>query len=144
MLDAIRELGCRAVISQGSAGLGKGPLPEGVIAAGTISHAQLFPRVAAVVHHGGAGTTAVAARSGVPQIIVPHIAAQLYWAERVNLLGLGPPGLRRAGLTSERLVAALHETIGNEILCERAQDLGQQLRSQDATRPSRLRLLSDT
>jgi vancomycin aglycone glucosyltransferase len=49
----------------------------------------LFTRVAAVVHHGGAGTTTTAARAGVPQVVVPQIADQPYWASRVAALGIG-------------------------------------------------------
>jgi vancomycin aglycone glucosyltransferase len=92
LLRAIDTLGCRALISRGWAGLGEVALPETVMAIGAVSHAQLFPRMAAVVHHGGAGTTHTAARAGVPQIAIPHVLDQFYFARRVHELGVGAPG----------------------------------------------------
>jgi sterol 3beta-glucosyltransferase len=77
--------------------------------------------MAAVVHHGGAGTTTSAARAGVPQIVVPHLFDQLYWGGRVSALGLGPPQIPRTRLSAERLAAALREVLENEVIQERAQ-----------------------
>ena len=91
-------------------------------------HAALFPRVAAVVHHGGAGTTTIAARAGVPQLIVPHLLDQYYWAERVRALGLGPPPLPRRRLDAASLAAALATMRGNDVLQERAQQIAGRLR----------------
>jgi vancomycin aglycone glucosyltransferase len=130
LVAAIERLGCRALIGSGWAALGDGPLPAGVLTIGPVSHAALFPRCAAVVHHGGAGTTTTAARAGVPQVVVPHLADQHYWAERVRRLGLGPPPLRRRRLTPARLADALSAVLDNEILAERARDLGRGLRTE--------------
>ena len=60
-----------------------------------VPHELLFPRMAAIVHHGGAGTTSVAAWAGVPQLVVPHLLDQFYWGGRVAQLGLGPSLLPR-------------------------------------------------
>ena len=106
---------------------GAQPLPEGVLAIGSVSHARLFPRMAAIVHHGGAGTTTTAARAGVPQIVVPHLFDQIYWGERVTALGLGPPQIRRTQLSAEGLAAALREVLDNEVIQERAQALAGRL-----------------
>jgi vancomycin aglycone glucosyltransferase len=129
MLRAIELAGCRALVSEGWAGLGREPLPEGVLAIGSVSHASLFPRLAAVVHHGGAGTTTTATRAGVPQIVVSHIFDQVYWGERVAALGAGPPQIPRMQLTAERLAAALREVLENEVIQERARELGGRLRA---------------
>ncbi len=129
VLDALSGLGRRAIIDEGWAGLGAGPLPEGVLAIGPVCHARLFPRLAAAVHHGGAGTTTTAARAGVPQIIVPHVMDQFYWAKRVSALGLGPPALPRTRLTAKRLAQVLAATLDNELLAERARALGERLRA---------------
>jgi UDP:flavonoid glycosyltransferase YjiC (YdhE family) len=128
ILRAIERVGCRALVSEGWAGLAQQALPEGVLAIGSVSHARLFPRLAAVVHHGGAGTTTTAARAGVPQIVVPHLFDQIYWGERVAALGLGPPPIRRTRLSEERLAAALREALENEVIQERARELGVRLR----------------
>ena len=128
LLDALARRGLRAVIARGWAGLGDGPLPEGVTVTDPVSHAALFPRMAGVVHHGGAGTTATAARAGVPQLVMPHLLDQFYWARRVQQLGLGPPPVRRRDFTPERLADALAELAENEVLAERARELGERLR----------------
>jgi UDP:flavonoid glycosyltransferase YjiC (YdhE family) len=129
LLTAIEALGCRALISRGWAGLGDVPLPEGVLGIDGVSHASLFPRLAAVVHHGGAGTTHTAARAGVPQIILPHVLDQFYFARRVAELGIGPPGIPRRKLRVESLIEALRATLDAEIMTERARELGERLAS---------------
>jgi vancomycin aglycone glucosyltransferase len=128
VLEAVSRLGCRALISEGWAGLGCGALPEGVMTVAAASHPTLFRRVAAVVHHGGAGTTTTAARAGAPQVVVPHLLDQHYWAHRVQLLGVAPPPLRRTRFNAERLVETLSATLDNEHLAERARELGERLR----------------
>ena len=128
ILAACLDAGCRALISEGWAGLGSGPLPEGIFVTGPVSHARLFPRVAAVVHHGGAGTTTTAARAGVPQIVVPHVLDQFYWAKRVQMLGLGPPAIPRKRLCAARLADSLVATVENEVLAERAAAFGERVR----------------
>ncbi len=129
ILEAIERSGCRAILSRGWSGLGDGALPEGVFATGSVSHAALFPRVAAVVHHGGAGTTTTAARAGVPQIVVPHMADQFYWAQQVARLGLGPRAIPRRRFGAESLLATLSTTLDNEFLIERASALAARLRT---------------
>ena len=142
LLEAVSALGRRALISRGWAGLGDGPLPEGVFAVGSVSHARLFPRVAAVVHHGGAGTTTTAARAGVPQLVVPHVLDQFYWARRVSRLGLGPPPLPRVRLTAQRLAATLDSMLDNEVLTDRARELGGRLRDAHAAAPDPARIVA--
>jgi UDP:flavonoid glycosyltransferase YjiC (YdhE family) len=132
LLEAVTRCGQRALVSRGWAGLGGGPLPEGVLAVDPVSHARLFPRVAAVVHHGGAGTTTTAARAGVAQIAVPHVLDQFYWARRIHVLGVGPPPIPRRQLSGERLAAALAATLDNELVRERARELGERLRAANA------------
>lgn len=94
---------------------------------GAVPHAALFPRVAAVVHHGGAGTTATAARAGVPQVIVPHMTDQYYAANRVAALGVGPRPVWKARLTTGRLTAALRQATGDETMRQRCAALREAL-----------------
>jgi UDP:flavonoid glycosyltransferase YjiC (YdhE family) len=128
VLDAVQRAGVRAVISEGWAGLGEAALPPDVMVIGPTSHASLFQRVAAVVHHGGAGTTTMAARAGAPQILVPHVLDQFHWAHRVKGLGLGPPAVPRRKLTAEKLATSIRSVLDNEVLTERASVLGERLR----------------
>src|SRR5262245_12188657 len=127
LLSAIDGLGCRALISRGWAGLGEAALPESAMAIDTVSHARLFPRVAAVVHHGGAGTTHTAARAGVPQIVIPHVLDQFYFARRVHEIGVAPPAIPRRKLTAARLAETVRAVLDNELLAERAAAFGREL-----------------
>ena len=99
-----------------------------------VPHPLLFTRLAAVVHHGGSGTTATAALAGVPQIIVPHILDQYYWGERVYRCGLGPKPLRRSQLTAERLAKAISECVSGQRYYGRASEIAEALKKQDSRR----------
>ncbi|MGW4049962.1 glycosyltransferase [Streptomyces sp. NPDC004779] len=88
-VEAARERGLRVIVARGWAGLGAPDDGADCLAVDEVDHRALFPRVAAVVHHGGAGTTAAAARAGVPQVVVPQAGDQPYWADRVAGLGIG-------------------------------------------------------
>jgi len=86
-IEAIRTHGRRVLIGSGWAGL-TASAPDCLVI-GEVNQQALFPRVAAVVHHGGAGTTTAAARAGAPQVVIPQIVDQPYWAGRVAHLGIG-------------------------------------------------------
>jgi vancomycin aglycone glucosyltransferase len=88
-VDAIRAQGRRAIFGRGWADLAQIDDRDDCFIVGEVNHQALFPRVAAVVHHGGAGTTTTAAKAGAPQVVVPQIADQPYWAGRVAALGIG-------------------------------------------------------
>ncbi|TPI19690.1 glycosyltransferase [Mesorhizobium sp. B4-1-1] len=88
-IAAIRAKGLRTVIAHGWAELGPVDDRDDCFAAGEVNQQALFGRVAAVIHHGGAGTTVAAARAGAPQAIVPQIGDQPYWARRAAELGIG-------------------------------------------------------
>jgi len=84
-------------------------------------HLKLFPRMAAVIHHGGAGTTATCAVSGVPQVIVPHVLDQYYWGHRVWRSGLGPRPIKRSALRVRALSDAVHCCVSDKGIRERAE-----------------------
>ena len=110
MLETARALGRRAIVSRGWADLSLPDNEPDCIAIDEINQQALFGQVAAVVHHGGAGTTTAAALAGAPQVIVPQLYDQHYWAGRVQEIGIGtahPPGTPAvASLTS-----ALEQTL---------------------------------
>ncbi|MCP4036563.1 MAG: glycosyltransferase family 1 protein [bacterium] len=143
VLDAVAAARCRAVVSQGWAGLGGGPLPEGVMEIGPVSHAALFPRCAAVVHHGGAGTTTRAAQAGVPQIIVPHLLDQYWWGLRIQDHGLAPPPLPRASLSAQALGEAIRSVLDNEFLAARADEISHQIAPQPTPQTAADAILAD-
>ena len=88
-VEAIRAQGRRVVIGHGWAELALVDDRDDCLAVGEVNHHALFARCAAVVHHGGAGTTTTAARAGTPQVVVPQLVDQPYWASRVAELGIG-------------------------------------------------------
>lgn len=111
LLQAARALGLRAILSQGWANLMPTAPGSDCLSIGDVSHEKLFPRVAAVLHHGGAGTTATAARAGTAQVIIPHNYDQFYWAHRVQQLGVGVSGPLRDDITVDNLTQALRECL---------------------------------
>jgi vancomycin aglycone glucosyltransferase len=127
-VEATRRAGVRAVISRGWADFG-GDLPDHCILVGPISHPRLFPRMAGIVHHGGAGTTAAAARAGKPQLIVPHIADQFFFGNLVNELGVGVPPVRRSQLRVDGLAERLRRLHDDAVMRERAAVLGATIRA---------------
>lgn len=110
LLGAARAAGRRIIISRGWADLDLAGDAQDCAAVGDVSHDMLFPRVAAVVHHGGAGTTAAAARAGVPQVITPMFNDQFYWSSRVVEIGIGAT-TPHASLSEESLTGALREVL---------------------------------
>lgn len=115
LIEAARTLGFRSILSQGWANLTPVDMGSDCIPIGDVNHEKLFPRVAAVVHHGGAGTTTAAARAGKAQVIIPHNYDQFYWAHRVGQLGIGVSGPARDDLSVEALVQVLSECMQPEI-----------------------------
>lgn len=110
VVAAARLAGHRLVLGSGWTGLGA-DLGNDVHVVGDTPHQHLFPRMAAVIHHGGAGTTHTAARAGVPQVVVPFFADQPFWGRRVNAAGIGPAPLPRTRLAVESLA----ERIGSAV-----------------------------
>ncbi|GII52077.1 glycosyl transferase [Planotetraspora thailandica] len=130
MVEAARELGFRAIVSKGWADLA--PVEEiDCLPIAEVNQQALFPRVAAVVHHGGAGTTTAATRAGVPQVVVPQLYDQHYWAQRIHDLGIGqahPPVEPTAG----SLVTALRHALRPDV-ADRARTVAGAIRSDGAT-----------
>lgn len=131
VLDAIHEAGLRAIVHRGWARLLDGEAPAHVHAVESVPHGWLLPRVAAAVHHGGAGTTAASLRAGLPTVVVPFHGDQPFWARRVRDLGAGPTPIPRRRLDAGRLATALVEATSDPSLRRRASELGAQIRAED-------------
>jgi len=131
LAEAARRAGCRALLSSGWAGLGAGNLGSHVQVVGPLSHGALFPRLAGVVHHGGAGTTAASARAGVPQVVIPHMVDQFMNAHYVRTAGLGL-SLSRKDLGVEGLASALVRLREDSALRARAAQVGERVRARDS------------
>jgi vancomycin aglycone glucosyltransferase len=137
-IEAIRAQGRRAVVSRGWADLARIDDQDDCFVVGEVNHQALFPRMAAVMHHGGAGTTTTATRGGAPQVVVPQIADQPYWAGRVADLGIGAAHDGPTP-TIESLSAALRTALSPETRA-RATDVAGAIRTDGATVAARLLL----
>jgi sterol 3beta-glucosyltransferase len=132
VLEALRLAGLRGILTTGWGGLTQVDVPATVYLIDTIPHSWLFPQVAAVVHHGGAGTTAAGLRSGKPTICVPFISLdQNFWGWRVADMGVGLPPIPSKQLTAEKLARALTTVVNDTAMNQRATKLGEKIRSED-------------
>lgn len=131
VLGALARTGQRGVLSSGWGGMNKDALPDSVYMVGSIPHAWLLPRMSAVVHHGGAGTTAAGLSAGVPSIVTPFMGDQAFWADRVFELGVGPKPIARRHLSVSYLSDAIEMALGDDAMRDRAADLGGRIRSED-------------
>ena len=133
LVDAVVRSGRRAILQTGWAGLGARalPLPDAVHVLGAAPYGWLLPRVSAMVHHGGAGTTSQAMAAGIPAVAVPHMGDQPYWGVRIARLGVGPRPIPRVKLTAPRLASAIREMTTDQDMRARAAQLGVKIRAED-------------
>lgn len=128
-VEALRRAGVRGVVQAGWAGIaGEG---DDVLTVGELPHARLFPRMAAVVHHAGAGTAAAALRAGVPSVPVPVTADQPFWAGRLARLGAATTPVRFTDLTADRLAEAVRQAVEEQWLREGAQEAARAMAEED-------------
>jgi sterol 3beta-glucosyltransferase len=132
-LEAVAAAGCRAVLATGWGGLRAAGIavPESVHVLESAPHDWLFPRMSALVHHGGAGTVAAGLRAGKPAVIVPFFGDQPFWGRRLAELGVGPAPIPQKQLTGPRLAEALHAVTRDAALRERAAAVGEIIWSED-------------
>jgi UDP:flavonoid glycosyltransferase YjiC (YdhE family) len=130
-LRALELTGQRGVLLTGWGGVTRLSAPPNVFFVDNVPHAWLFPRMAAVVHHGGAGTTGAGLRAGAPNVITPFGGDQVAWADLVVKLGVGPraPGIKQ--LTAEKLAEAINSAVNDSALRARAAALGGKIRAEN-------------
>ncbi|MGW0196591.1 glycosyltransferase [Nonomuraea sp. NPDC003201] len=138
VIEAVRTQGRRVLLGSGWADLALIDDRDDCFVVGEVNQQALFRRVAAVVHHGGAGTTTTAARAGAPQVIVPQVADQPYWAGRVTELGIGT-GHDGPTPTAESLSAALEIALAPEAGA-RAATVAETVRTDGAEQAAKLLL----
>jgi sterol 3beta-glucosyltransferase len=142
-VQAIRQVGARAIVQGWEEGMKQLSLPPAIYAAGSLPHSWLLPRCAGVVHHGGFGTTSAGLRAGMPALVIPHLVDQFYWGQRIHELGAGPPPIRRTRLDPQGLAAALEELVNNGELRAAASLLGEQIRAENGVEDA-VRLIEET
>jgi len=121
----------RGIILSGWGGLQTYRLPLNAFAVDSVPYSWLFPRTVAIVHHGGAGTTAAGLRAGVPSVVIPFFADQPFWGQRVAELGVGPAPIPQRNLTAEKLADAILIAVSDRAMRQRAAELGAKIQTED-------------
>ncbi|RPJ50522.1 MAG: glycosyltransferase [Methanobacteriota archaeon] len=129
--EALVKSGQRGLLLTGWGGLRAEFVPDNVFVVDAAPHSWLFPRMAAVVHHGGAGTTAEGLRAGVPTVVVPFAFDQPFWGARIRAFGLGPDPIPIRKLTADRLANAIRIAVTDAGMRERANSCGAAIRAED-------------
>jgi sterol 3beta-glucosyltransferase len=136
---AVREAGVRAVVATGWGGIAGLESGDDILVVDTAPHEWLFPRVAAVVHHGGSGTTAAGLLAGRPTVVCPFQGDQPFWGRAVQRAGAGAEPLPAKKLTSERLASSIRTAVDDPGIGAAASRLSERIRQEDgATRASQL------
>jgi sterol 3beta-glucosyltransferase len=128
--EALTRTGSRGIFFGGWGDFANIPLPPTMLRVASVPHDWLFARVAAVVHHGGAGSTSAAVAAGVPSVAMPFLGDQFFWARQLHALGCGPAPLVRQGLTTDHLTATISDLVANPLYRANARSLGTQLRAE--------------
>ncbi|KAI9078645.1 hypothetical protein K1719_039394 [Acacia pycnantha] len=131
ILEALKDTGQRGIIDRGWGNLGNlEEIPEYAFLLEECPHEWLFPQCSAVVHHGGAGTTATGLKAGCPTAIVPFFGDQFFWGDRIYEKGLGPAPIPISELTCEKLLNAINFMLQPEVK-SRAVEIAKLLESED-------------
>ncbi len=130
-VEALQRGGHRGILATGWGGLDAVDLPNTILRIDEAPHDWLFPRVAAVVHHGGAGSTAAGLRAGKPTLICPFFADQPFWGSTVQLSGAGPEPIPQKNVSAETLAPALEQLVSNIEMREKAETIAAGLAQED-------------
>ncbi|GAB0134892.1 hypothetical protein EsDP_00003246 [Epichloe bromicola] len=114
IFEAVEKAGVRALVSRGWGGFGRDDVPDNIFMLDNTPHDWLFPRVKACVHHGGAGTTAIGLKCGLPTMIVPFFGDQYFWGSMVGKSGAGPDPVPYKHLTSDKLAEGIKYLLTEE------------------------------
>lgn len=128
-VNALTDRGARGLIATGGGALARVPAPPTIHFIDGAPHEWLFPRMRAIIHHGGAGTTGAALRAGKPSAICPFFGDQPFWGRIVQTLGVGSAPLDRNGLSSETIRRTL-SIVDGDAIAGRATALGTLIRSE--------------
>ncbi len=130
VVEALQRAGKRGIILSGWGAMTGDRLPESIYHVEAIPHEWLFPRMQAVVHHGGSGSTGAGLKGGVPSFAVPFFADQYFWGDRLARLGVGPKPVPQNRLTVERLASAITQATSDPRMKQRAAVVGKRVRSE--------------
>lgn len=138
--DAVRRLRCRAVFQIAHEDLTVFPTSPQIFKVKRSDYPSVFPRCAAVVHHGGAGTTQSVLEAGRPSVVVAHLADQFFWGAELERLGVAGRTIKRPRMTRARLVRSLEEVLSSETMARKAAVIGAAISREKGTQTA-VRLL---
>ena len=130
VVKALEITGQRGILVSGWGGLRQSDFPDSIFCANSIPHSWLFPKMTAIVHHGGAGTTGAALRAGVPSLVIPFLADQFFWGNCVSKLKVGPPLITRKKLTPENLAEAINTMVNDQEMRFNAREFGLKIQTE--------------
>ena len=131
VIEALRATNQRGILATGWGGLQANDLPKTVFQLDQAPHDWLFSKVSAVIHHGGAGTTAAGLRAGRPTLICPFFGDQPFWGNQIYTLGVGPRPIPQKQLTTSKLAVVMHELVSNQTMRRNAETLGEKILAED-------------
>ena len=126
--NIVKSLNMRAIIQKGWAGLEQKVASKRILVIDATPHYKLFPYMATVIHHGGAGTVHTAALAGIPQVIIPQYGDQFYWGDRVKKLQIGPSPIPKSMLNVENLTQAIIQAVQDKEIIDSAKRMAQILK----------------
>jgi UDP:flavonoid glycosyltransferase YjiC (YdhE family) len=129
--QALRRIGAFGILSAGWGNLSQADLPDNLSQINYAPFDKLFPRMAAVVHHGGSGTTAAGLKAGVPSILVPFVFDQFYWGKRLTTLGLSPGTIPHKILNVKMLAEALDQAIHDDQIRKNCSSMAMKIHAED-------------
>ncbi|MFH1414875.1 MAG: glycosyltransferase [Elusimicrobiota bacterium] len=126
-VEALEITGRRGVLFSGWSGLGEKPLPDNIYRTGPVPHIWLFPKMAAVIHHGGSQTTAASMQAGIPQLIIPFLADQFSWGRYVQKTRIGPEPIPKSRLNGRNLAEAVRTMLTDEEMRRNTKEMAERL-----------------
>lgn len=134
IIEALKQTDQRGILLTGWGGLAQMDLPDRVFLLDSAPHDWLFPKMAAIIHHGGAGTTAAALKAGVPSVVVPFFGDQPFWGDRAYQLGTSPAPIHKTELTVDRLVRAITTAVTDVKMRQQAKAIAKEIRAEDGVK----------
>lgn len=131
VVRTLKQTGQRAIISFKEKDLDGISLSPNIVNVDSIPHDWLFPRLAAAVHHGGAGTTGSVLTAGIPSATIPFFSEQPFWGNRIEKLGVGPQPILKENVSVERLIYLFGNLVSNQAIKKRASHIGRRLRKEN-------------
>lgn len=129
VVEAVRKAGVRAVVVGGSGGI-QTEVDDDICLIQQAPFDWLFPRMRALVHHGGSGTTGAALAAGRPQVVCPYIVSQRYFATRMHSIGVAPPPLPQSTIDASGLSDAIRRAVDDPALSQQASQVGRAVRAE--------------